>query len=96
MKFEWDEAKNQSNIAKHGVSFDDAKRIFEGFTLDAVDQRFDYGEERTISIGTVSGIVMLTVVHTDRKGVCRLISARPAKRSERRIYDQAIRQAFDA
>lgn len=95
MEFEWDEAKNLTNIEKHGVSFEDACKIFEGFTLDVEDTRFDYGEDRTISIGMLQGVVLLTVVHTDRAGNLRIISARPAKRSERRRYDQALRQSFD-
>lgn len=95
MKFEWDEAKNQSNIAKHGVSFEDASRIFDGFTLDAVDNRQDYGEERIISLGMIDGVAVLVVVHTDREGACRIISARPAKKAERQRYDEAIRQTLD-
>lgn len=96
MEFEWDELKNRKNIEKHGVSFEQASQIFEGFTLDAIDDRFDYGEERTISIGTISGIAIVTVVHTDRSGRCRIISARPAKKSERNIYNEALRKAFNA
>lgn len=95
MKFEWDENKNQRNIAKHGVSFEDACRIFEGFTLGFVDNRKDYGEVREISIGVIDGIAVVTVVHTDRKSVCRIISARPASRSERKYYEQEIQKAFD-
>lgn len=95
MMFEWDEAKNLANIEKHGVSFDDAKKIFRGFTFDAIDDRHDYGEERTISIGLLEGIVVLVVVHTDRDGTCRIISARQANRKERNRYDEAIRQTFD-
>lgn len=96
MKFEWDEIKNQRNILKHGVSFEDASKVFLGFTLDATDDRFDYGEERTISIGMISGIAVVTVVHTDRNGACRIISARIAKQSERDIYIEAFQKAFDA
>lgn len=95
MRFEWDEAKNQKNIEKHGVSFADACKIFDGFTLDVLDDRFDYGEDRTISIGQLNGVALLAVVHTDREGICRIISARPAKRSERSIYDQALRQSLN-
>lgn len=94
MDFEWDDQKNRQNIVKHGVSFEDACKIFDGFTLDAPDNRFDYGEERIISIGMIEDIAILVVVHTDRDGVCRIISARPAKRSERKIYDDAIRKTF--
>lgn len=96
MPFEWDEDKNQRNIAKHGVSFEDACKIFNGFTLDALDERFDYDEVREISIGQIQGVAIVVVVHTDRSGVTRIISARPAVKSERRMYEQAIRQAFES
>lgn len=96
MDFEWDDDKEQQNVWKHGVSFADASKIFGGFTLDAVDDRFEYGETREISIGMIDGLAIVTVVHTDREGVCRIISARPAVKSERKRYEQALRQAFDA
>ena len=93
IKFEWDEGKNQANIGKHGVSFETASRIFEGLVITAVDDRHDYGEIRENSLGMVEGVVILNVTHTDRKGVTRIISARPAKSSERQIYEQALRKA---
>lgn len=92
MEFEWDEAKNSRNMEKHGVSFETACRIFEGPVLSATDKRHDYGELRTNSIGAIAGIAFLTVTHTDRASVTRLISARPANRDERKRYDEAIRQ----
>ena len=46
--FEWDEDKNAANIAKHGVSFQRASRIFENRVLTVVDGRADYGEVREI------------------------------------------------
>ena len=96
MKFEWDEGKNQSNIEKHGVSFEDAIRVFDGFTVDIVDDRYAYEELREISIGVANGVSILVVVHTDRDDICRIISARPALRKERKTYDQKIQSAFDA
>lgn len=95
MEFEWDDDKHRSNIAIHGVRFEDACRIFDGFTVDWVDDRFDYGETREISVGLLNGVAVLVVVHTDREGVCRIISARPAVKSERTMYEKAIREAFD-
>ncbi len=89
--FEWDDEKSQENIEKHGVSFDRAARIFDGFTLCVIDDRFEYGETREISIGLVDGIIYLTVTHTDRDEKIRIISARPATRSERKRYEEAIR-----
>jgi uncharacterized protein len=44
MRYTWDERKNRSNIARHGVAFENAKRIFEGPTVEKADDRIDYGE----------------------------------------------------
>jgi hypothetical protein len=89
--YEWDDTKNPINITKHGVSFSLAQRIFDGPVLTVRDQRKDYGETRGVSIGMVDGIAVLTVVHTDRRGNVRIISARPASERERRRYEEAIR-----
>ena len=96
MEFEWDAEKNRQNIVKHGVSFEQAKRIFDGFTVDIVDDRFVYGEVRELSLGVLGGVTMLAVVHTDRQGMCRLISARQANRKEKKHYEKEIRKTFDA
>lgn len=95
MEFEWDDDKNRQNIAKHGVSFEDARTIFDGFTVNLPDDRFEYGEVREQSVGLVRGVAVVVVIHTDRGGVCRIISARPAVKSERSLYEKAIRKAFD-
>ena len=91
MKFEWDEAKNQANIRKHGVSFETARRIFDRPILTRPDRRKNYGEDRYISIGQVEHAALIVVVHTDRKGRTRLISARPASHKERQAYHEQIR-----
>lgn len=96
MQFEWDENKNRTNIAKHGIGFETAVRIFDGPTLDWIDEREDYDELRTISVGMIDAILIAVVIHTDREGVTRIISARPAKRSERRIYESEIQKRTDA
>jgi uncharacterized protein (DUF4415 family)/uncharacterized DUF497 family protein len=49
MAFEWDAAKNAANIAKHGIDFEDAIRIFDGPVLEKADARRDYGEARIIA-----------------------------------------------
>lgn len=92
MRFEWDEAKNRSNIAKHGLSFFTALRIFEGPVLTAEDTRLDYGERREVSIGRVGNVLIVVVVHTQRQDRIRLISARRASRNERNRYEEALRQ----
>ena len=89
-EFEWDEAKNVANIRKHGVSFPTAKRIFEGVVLSRLDRRWDYGEDRYLSIGEVEQ-ALIVVAHTRREGRTRLISARPASRKERQAYHEQIR-----
>ena len=94
--FEWDEAKNQLNIDRHGVDFALARLIFEGFRVSWVDDRFDYGEVREVSVGAVGSAAILTVVHTDQRGVTRLISARLAKRNERKRYEAALQKSFNA
>ena len=96
MRFEWDENKNRQNVLKHGIDFEDARKIFRGFTIDTLDDRFDYGEERTISVGLMNGAAIIVVVHTDRQGICRIISARPALKQERKTYDKEVRKAFNA
>jgi len=90
MAFEWDPAKNQANITKHGVAFETARRIFEGPVLTWFDDRREYGEERFISVGKVAR-ARLVVVHTERDGSIRLISARPASRRERQAYHERTR-----
>ncbi len=84
--YEWDEAKNQANIRKHGIDFRDAVRVFDKPTLDRLDDRENYGEVRVNSIGDLGGLVVVNVTHTDREGHTRLISARSATRAERAAY----------
>ncbi|PHS23817.1 MAG: hypothetical protein COA84_10485 [Robiginitomaculum sp.] len=94
MKFEWDTAKNEANIAKHGIGFERAKAIFDNPVLTGIDDRFDYGELRLTSIGIIGATAVLVVIHTDRNGICRIISARPATRTERRKYDTALQKGI--
>lgn len=92
MRFGWDENKNRSNIAKHGISFELAKDIFNGPILHAVDTRFDYGEERNINIGSIDEILVIVVVSTNRaNNLTRIISARKANKAERTRYEEALR-----
>ncbi|MDE0107325.1 MAG: BrnT family toxin [Bryobacterales bacterium] len=90
MEFEWDEAKNQANIRKHGVSFEIARRVFDCPLLTSRDHRKDYGEDRYVSIGQVGDEALIVITHTRREGRIRLISARPASRKERQRYRDEI------
>jgi uncharacterized DUF497 family protein len=87
MQFEWDAAKNEANIWRHGIDFADIPAMFLYPMLTDVDDRIDYGEDRWISIGMLAhGIAV--VIWTERDGdVIRIISARKANKDERRQYE---------
>ena len=62
MLFEWDEHKNQTNIAKHGIDFNDAKNVFlDPHRIERVESRQDYGEIRFQTIGMVGGRLLFVV-----------------------------------
>jgi hypothetical protein len=87
MKFEWDEAKNERNIKKHGLDFAEAVEVFNGPILERLDDSADYGEERWVAVGLLHGIVCVVLVYTepDRETI-RIISFRKADRYEREAY----------
>ena len=86
LEFEWDDEKARHNREKHGISFEEAKAVFrDPFALEFLDTRFDYGEERFITIG-MSAKGVLTAVNTQRDERIRLISARRATRGEADAY----------
>ena len=74
MDFEWDDGKRRQNLDEHGVDFIDAALIFLNPTLEAVDDRVDYGETRIRALGHVDDDYFL-VVYTWRGERRRLISA---------------------
>nr|MDQ2736681.1 BrnT family toxin [Pseudomonadota bacterium] len=91
--FSWDEAKNQGNQKKHGVSFEAAQRVFEDPLHLSRQDRSEDGEQRWQTLGDVGGVVVLLVAHTwgdtERDGEhIRIISARGATKLERKIYEQ--------
>ena len=92
VRFEWDEEKDRANRTKHGISFEEAKAIFDGPVFTAPDERQDYGEERFISTGELGALVVVVVVHTSRSGRIRLISARKANRKERLAYYEHLEE----
>jgi uncharacterized protein len=91
MRYTWNETKNCRNLKVHGVEFEDAARIFEGPTLERVDDRFDYGEERMYAIGVVNGME-ITVIYVDiDAGERRIISAWRSEPHERRAYWKSVK-----
>lgn len=91
MRFEWDAAKNDVNIRKHGIDFADVEDIFNHPMLTLPDDRDDYGEERWIAIGWIRALIGV-VVYTERQDdVIRIISARKATKYEVRRYEQSFK-----
>ena len=93
MKFAWNKEKSISNLQKYGVSFEEAKEVFEDpFHISKLDHRFDYFEERWITLGSTSKDKILVVANMffDDNGeeIIRIISARKANRKERKFYEQ--------
>lgn len=89
--FDWDDAKNRSNLRKHGVGFDTASLVFDDPYALMLQDRFENGEERWQAIGRIADAVVLVVAHTvkARAGteVIRIMSARKADRRERKRYE---------
>lgn len=89
MDLEWDERKRQQVIRQRGIDMVYAALIFEGDVLTRRDDREDYGEDRLISLGLVDDECFV-VVHTERNGVTRLITAWKGGRNERGEYQAGI------
>jgi uncharacterized DUF497 family protein len=88
VQFEWDVNKAVRNLAKHGVSFDEASTVFGDPLAGTIpDPAHSIGEHRFVTIGLSAAPRLLVVVHTDRDDVVRLISARPATVHETRTYE---------
>lgn len=87
--FEWDEKKAISNLKKHGVSFEEAKTVFnDPFSITIPDSRYSVDEERYVDIGLSAQGQLLVVVYTERRFNIRIISCRRATAMERQIYER--------
>lgn len=93
MKFTWDEHKNAINKAKHGVSFETAKLVFNDPLHISIQDRHENGEHRWQTLGLINGLLVLLVAHTIHEEnnieMIRIISARKATKQERGCYEQA-------
>ena len=93
MKFEWDLEKEEVNIKKHGVTFEQASYVFsDPFALNRYDDEHSIEEERWVLLGKSINEILLVVVHTfkddDNIEYVRIISARKATNNEQRSYQQ--------
>jgi uncharacterized DUF497 family protein len=89
MEFEWDEEKAAANLAKHGVSFEEAKTVFDdSLYVDFYDPDHSFDEHRYIIIGESRRGRLLLVSYAERGDAARLISAREVTGSERELYEE--------
>ena len=88
MEFEWDPAKDRSNRRKHGVSFAEARRLFESGVdyLEVFDAAHSELEDRFLAIGPIDRGIVVVVYTEPEEGQCRIIGARMASRREQALY----------
>jgi len=89
MEFAWDEAKRQANLRKHGIDFIGIEQVFASETVTVLDDRFNYGEERFVTFGVLSGRVV-AIAHAETDEVIRIISVRKATKDEESSYFKEI------
>ncbi|BAY25768.1 hypothetical protein NIES2100_55760 [Calothrix sp. NIES-2100] len=88
IEFEWDQNKEESNIEKHGVTFEEAAEVFFDPFYQIGDATAN-DEQRDLIVGYSLASRLLLVVYVERGKRTRIISARPATRTERKLYEQA-------
>jgi uncharacterized DUF497 family protein len=92
VRFEWDLEKARRNLAKHGISFEVAQRVWDDPLHVIIPDRIEDGEERWHAIGAVSSVVVVVVVHAypdeDDVARIRIIGARKATPYERKRYEE--------
>ncbi len=87
LQFEWDAAKAEANLRKHGVSFEEAATVFaDPKLLRVFDLEHSADEDREIVIGFSEKLRLLMVVSTERYEAIRIISARAANTREAERY----------
>ncbi len=87
--FDWDPDKDESNLRKHGVSFEEATTVFgDPLALLMADPDHSIGEERYILLGISARQRLLVVAFAERSPLTRLISARLTTRTERKKYEE--------
>ena len=88
--FEWDPVKEETNIRKHDVNFEEASSVFDDpMFITVLDEEHSSDEERYITIGLSSKNRLLLVAHTERRDSIRIISARKVTKNEEKFYEEA-------
>lgn len=89
MRFEWDPGKAAENLAKHGVSFEEAATAFrDALSATGSDPDHSFDEERFVTFGISTAGRLLAIAHTDHDDTIRIISARAVTPRERNIYEE--------
>lgn len=89
MRFEWNAQKAAANLRKHGVSFDEAASVFfNPLSVTGDDPDHSIDERRFVTFGMSSSGQLLVVAHTVHDETVRIITARPATRAERGLYEE--------
>ncbi|CAN2042987.1 BrnT family toxin [Candidatus Magnetomoraceae bacterium gMMP-1] len=89
MEFEWNSIKNQANLKKHGINFEEAQSVFDDKYAIIIDDRFHSNKEyREIIVGQSLRKHFLYVVFVERGDYIRIISARKLTSAERRRYEK--------
>ena len=91
MEITWDSVKAKSNRLKHRVFFSEVESVFYDPHTISLEDPDSEGEPRHVSIGVDAVGRVVVVVYTYRDSVIRLISARKASKTERKIYEKGIR-----
>ena len=89
LKFEWDKNKAQSNLEKHGVSFEEAMTVFyDERALEFFDKNNSEWEDRFLMLGLTTEFKLLLICHCyrDDDNIIRIISARKATKNEAKNY----------
>lgn len=88
-QFEWDPAKAEANLKKHGVTFEEAVTVFaDPLALNMADPSHSADEQRYIVLGRSTQDQVLIVAYAERGERTRIISARTATRRERHDYEE--------
>ncbi len=89
MEFTWSERKRAINLREHGLDFVDAHLVFGGLTFTYEDTRFEYGEQRFVTLGLLAG-APVSIAHTESEDEIRIISFRKATSREAKWYFHEI------
>jgi uncharacterized DUF497 family protein len=89
IRFEWDSNKSETNLSKHGISFENACEVFFDPFLQMMEPEIHNGQIREAIVGMTVNWSLLCVIYTMLKNdIFRIISARRVTRHERKHYEE--------